>query len=87
MKYIKFFFIKEQWGVVCLNQEKLEWELPSGTWHQNEKNGYKLRRRSNVNFSHMHSGLLKQLLNLPSFEGQTFPPEFKYHPDTGKKLV
>ncbi len=35
----------------------------------------------------MHSGLLKQLLNLPSFEGQTFPPEFKYHSDTGKKLV
>ena len=72
----------------CLNQEKLEWELPSGTWHQNEKNGYKLHRGSNVKIpSHMHSGLLKQLLNLPSFEGQTFPPEFKYHPDTGKKLV
>lgn len=72
----------------CLNQEKLEWELPSGTWHQNEKNGYDLYRRPNVKTpSHMHSGLLKQLLNLPSFAGQIFPPEFKYHPDTGTELV
>lgn len=72
----------------CLNQEKLEWELPSGTWHQNEKNGYDLYCRPNVKIpSHMHSGLLKQLLNLPSFVGQIFPPEFKYHPDTGTELV
>ncbi|NNG81405.1 hypothetical protein [Acinetobacter sp. ANC 5378] len=71
-----------------MNQEKLEWELPSGTWLQNEKNGYKLHRRPNVKVpSHMHSGLLKQLLNLPSFEGQIFPPEFKYHPSTGNALI
>ncbi|MEG0347965.1 MAG: hypothetical protein RR605_07945 [Acinetobacter sp.] len=67
-----------------MNQEKLEWELPSGTWHQNEKNGYKLLSRSNLSISdRLDPFIIQQLLNLPLFDDQIFPAEFKHHPETG----
>jgi hypothetical protein len=72
----------------CLNQENLAWDLPSGTWHQNKNNGYTLYQQSNVKVPHrMHFGVLKHLLNLPSYAEQIFPPEFKYHPDSGEPLT
>lgn len=72
----------------CLSQEKLVWDLPSGTWYEHKNNGYRLQHRSNIKVpEHMHFGVLKHLLNLPSSAAQIFPPEFKYHPDSGEPLV
>ncbi|TCM67535.1 hypothetical protein EC844_10849 [Acinetobacter calcoaceticus] len=70
-----------------MNQENLGWELPSGTWRQDKKNGYTLVSRNKLNIpNHMDPTLVKQLLNLPVLNGQCFPVEFKFHPDSGTKL-
>lgn len=69
------------------DQENSKWELSSGVWQLNEKIGFKLLSRSNLSISdRLDPFIIQQLLNSPSLDGQMFPPEFKYHPETGVKL-
>ena len=65
------------------------WTLGSGNWCINSEQGYvlesfwdsgKLTERNRVLFEQLYRSYLDQN------SGKIFPPEFKYHPETGKPL-
>ena len=69
------------------NLKEVEWALPSGLWQKEESIGFKLKSRGNITVSNKIVQI-KQFLNLPySQNNEFFPPEFKFHPDTGIKLI
>lgn len=69
------------------NLKEVEWALPSGLWQKEESTGFKLKSRGNITVSNKIVQI-KQFLNLPySQNNEFFPPEFKFHPDTGVELI
>ena len=73
--------------VLIHNQDKVVWNLASGTWVQDDKVGYTLKNTPNLRIAdHVNPHFVKQLLNLPSLGAKMYPSEFLYDPETGKRL-
>lgn len=74
---------------MALNQNDgiLQWCLESGSWLQDAKYDYLLEQLADLKNNYPNAPYLaKQLLGATIAGEKIYPPEFKYHPESGEKL-